>query len=228
MNLPASHIEPLFFEPYVPDQEVSILQLKSKFEKLGVDEKKSQLLARYLVEPQNQVEVIYNENNKASQQEVIEILNDTIGHYFLYVDQEEKADDKKTAHEGMLIKMVVDNFGRQRASLVEEFGDMDLESRGALKLDELKHAISSCDEDVDPKVLDYMIYYVFTRSKNAERMEYQTLIQLIDEHLQQKEKEHSATRKSRPESSSPEKIKARNVGKKSSSSDNSSSKGGMG
>lgn len=98
MNLPAAHIEPLFFEPYVPEQEVSILQLKSKFEKLGVDEKKSQLLARYLVEPHNQVEVIYNENAKATQQEVIEILNDTIGHYFLYVDQEDKADDKKTAH----------------------------------------------------------------------------------------------------------------------------------
>ena len=102
--------------------------MKSKFEKLGVDEKKSQLLARYLVEPQNQVEVIYNENAKATQQEVIEILSDTIGHYFLYVDQEDKADDKKTAHEGMLIKMVVDNFGRQRASLVEEFNDMDFES----------------------------------------------------------------------------------------------------
>ena len=51
MNLPASHIEPMFFEPYVPEQEVSILQLKSKFEKLGADEKKSNLLARYLVEP---------------------------------------------------------------------------------------------------------------------------------------------------------------------------------
>ena len=59
-------------------------------------------------------------------------------------------------------------------------------------------------------------------------MEYNTLIQLIDEHLQQKEKEHSATRKSRPESSSPEKIKARNRGKKSSPSNSSSSKNEMG
>lgn len=228
MNLPAAHIEPLFFEPYVPEQEVSILQLKSKFEKLGVDEKKSQLLARYLVEPQNQVEVIYNENAKATQQEVIEILNDTIGHYFLYVDQEDKADDKKTAHKDMLSKMFVENFGRQRSSLIDEFNDMDFETQGVLKLEEVKYAIVTCDEDVDPKVLDYMIYYVFTRSKSAERMEYNVLIQLIDEHLHQKEKEQSAAKRSRPESSSPEKIKARNVGKKSSTSNSSSSKNGMG
>ena len=228
MNLPAAHIEPLFFEPYVPEQEVSILQLKSKFEKLGVDEKKSQLLARYLVEPQNQVEVIYNENAKATQQEVIEILNDTIGHYFLYVDQEDKADDKKTAHKDMLSKMFVENFGRQRSSLIDEFNDMDFETQGVLKLEEVKYAIVTCDEDVDPKVLDYMIYYVFTRSKSAERMEYNVLIQLIDEHLHQKEKEQSAAKRSGPESSSPEKIKARNVGKKSSTSNSSSSKNGMG
>ena len=155
-------------------------------------------------------------------------MNDTIGHYFLYVDQEDKADDKKTIHEEMLTKMVVDNFGRQRSSLIDEFHDMDFETQGIIKLEEVKYAIHTCDEDVDPKVLDYMIYYVFTRSKSAERMEYNTLIQLIDEHLQQKEKEHSATRKSRPESSSPEKIKARNRGKKSSSSNSSSSKNGMG
>lgn len=52
-ELPSTGIDPLFFEPYIPQQEVSILQLKSKFETLGVDEKRSQSLARYLVEPQN-------------------------------------------------------------------------------------------------------------------------------------------------------------------------------
>ena len=52
-QLPVNHIDPLFFEPYIPQQEVSILQLKSKFESLGVDEKRSRSLARYLVEPQN-------------------------------------------------------------------------------------------------------------------------------------------------------------------------------
>ena len=65
-GLPSTHIDPLFFEPLIPKQEVSILQLKSKFETLGIDEKRSQSLARYLVEPQNQSEIIYNENAKAT------------------------------------------------------------------------------------------------------------------------------------------------------------------
>ena len=110
--MPSTHIDPLFFEPLIPKQEVSILQLKSKFETLGIDEKRSQSLARYLVEPQNQSEIIYNENAKATQKEVIDMLNGIIGHYFLYVDVAEKADDVKTIHEEVLKKMIVDNFGR--------------------------------------------------------------------------------------------------------------------
>ena len=40
------------------------------------------------------------------------MLNGIIGHYFLYVDVAEKADDVKTIHEEVLKKMIVDNFGR--------------------------------------------------------------------------------------------------------------------
>ena len=65
-ELVSSNIDPLFFEPYIPQQEVSILQLISKFDALGVDKKRSQSLARYLVEPQNLPEVTYNENAKAT------------------------------------------------------------------------------------------------------------------------------------------------------------------
>ena len=110
-GLPSTHIDPLFFEPFIPQQEVSILQLKSKFETLGIDEKRSQSLARYLVEPQNQNEIIYNENAKATQKEVIDLLNGIIGQYFLYTDDAEKADDLKTIHVEKLQKMIVDNFG---------------------------------------------------------------------------------------------------------------------
>jgi len=52
-ELVASNIDPLFFEPFIPKQEVSISQLKSKFETLGVDENRSKSLARYLVEKQD-------------------------------------------------------------------------------------------------------------------------------------------------------------------------------
>ena len=86
----------------------------------------------------------------------------------------------------------------------------DYEEEGILTLSQVREAIVSCDEEVDDKVLDYMLYYVFIRSQSADRMEYKTLIQMIDEHLQARERVQSAQRKNRPESSSPEKIKARN------------------
>ena len=47
------------------------------------------------------------------------MLNGIIGHYFLYVDIESKADDVKTMHEDLMKKMVVDNFGRQRTNFVD-------------------------------------------------------------------------------------------------------------
>jgi len=55
-----------------------------------------------------------------------------------------------------------------------------------------------------------MLYYIFIRSQSADRMEYKTLITMLDEALAAKERAQSAQRKNRPESSSPEKIKARN------------------
>ena len=74
----------------------------------------------------------------------------------------------------------------------------------------MSEAIISTDEEVEDKVLDYMLYYVFVRSESADRMAYKTLIAMLDEHLQARERAQSAQRKNRPESSSPEKIKARN------------------
>lgn len=47
----------------------------------------------------------------------------------------------------------------------------------------MREAIVSCDEEVEDKVLDYMLYYVFIRSQSADRMEYKTLITMLDEHL---------------------------------------------
>lgn len=49
----------------------------------------------------------------------MEGLNSIIGHYFLYVDDEAKADDMRTMHEDILKKMVVDNFGRQRSNFLD-------------------------------------------------------------------------------------------------------------
>ena len=52
----------------------------------------------------------------------------------------------------------------------------DYEEEGILTLSQVREAIVSCDEEVDDKVLDYMLYYVFIRSQSADRMEYKTII----------------------------------------------------
>jgi hypothetical protein len=65
-ELPPTKIAPLFFVPFAANKEVSISELKAKFDGLGVPAKKGVLLARYLIEPLNQAEVVYNENAKST------------------------------------------------------------------------------------------------------------------------------------------------------------------
>lgn len=47
----AYQIKDYFFKPYSSEQAVSISKLKDMFELNGFSEKKSELLARYLIEP---------------------------------------------------------------------------------------------------------------------------------------------------------------------------------
>lgn len=66
------------------------------------------------------------------------------------------------------------------------------------------------NEQLEQSVLDYMLYYVMVRSQDADKMEYKTIIRLIDSLLAAQPRVQSASKKSRPESSSPEKLKLRN------------------
>ena len=63
-----------------------------------------------------------------------------------------------------------------------------------------------------------MLYYVLVRSESPELMQYNLLIELLDNLIGQQSRAASAQRKNRPESSSPEKLKMRNPGKAAQSS----------
>ena len=54
---------PLLFDEqrYDSDAEVTINELRQKFEGLGLNSKKSTQLARFLIEPPSQGEIIFNE-----------------------------------------------------------------------------------------------------------------------------------------------------------------------
>jgi hypothetical protein len=60
-ELTSQAIKGLLFSPYKEGMEISIADLKVKFESLGVKAPKSLLIARYLVEPQKGGEVIFSE-----------------------------------------------------------------------------------------------------------------------------------------------------------------------
>ena len=64
---------PILFEEgqYDRNQQISISELKVKFESLGVQSKKSLQVARYLVEPVNEEDFIVNESASLKSQEVL-------------------------------------------------------------------------------------------------------------------------------------------------------------
>jgi hypothetical protein len=59
-ELTSMQMQNLFFAVST-DSEVSIAQLKTKFENLGVKPQKALLLARYIVEPKSGGDVVFNE-----------------------------------------------------------------------------------------------------------------------------------------------------------------------
>lgn len=107
-------------------------------------------------------------------------------------------------------KLVIENFGRYRETLVEALRCEDYDEEGLLELSQLQEAISTVNEELETSVLDYMLYYVLVRSESPELMQYNLLVELLDNLIQTQSRAASAQRKNRPESSSPEKLKMRN------------------
>jgi hypothetical protein len=81
--------------------------------------------------------------------------------------------------------MIVDRFGRSKQAFIDNLQCEDYEEEGILDLVQLREAISSFDEDLEETLLDYILYYVFIRSKSPDRMEYSVLIKLINDGLEQ-------------------------------------------
>ena len=110
-------------------------------------------------------------------------------------------------------KLVLENFGTLRDALNEALSCEDYEEEGLQELSQLHEAITSVNEDLEGSVLDYMLFYIFSRSENQDNMCYRVLLDLLDSQLELKARSSSATRRYRPESSSPDKLKIRNAQK---------------
>ena len=194
-ELAPNNMAPLLFEEdgFEADAEISINELRQKFENLGVQSKKSTQLSRFLIEPPSQGEIIYNENCKASCEEVVTKLQKLIGQYHLYrAEGTDFDDDPAYVQEEYMKKLVLENFGRFRDTLVEALGCEDYDEEGLLELSQLQESISTVNEDLESSVLDYMLYYVLVRSESADKMQYKVLVDLLDTLINSKTRVASA------------------------------------
>ena len=75
----------------------------------------------------------------------------------------------------------------------------------------LKEAFTTLDIDIDPELWEYLLFVVYSKSESLDKMRYSALFEILDGRVSVGSTE-GAQRK-RPESSSPEKLKARNKDK---------------
>ena len=147
------------------------------------------------------------------------VLIQLIAPYHLYqaVESDDKLEtvvnDQQYVQEEYMKKLFLENFDTLRDTLEEALSCEDYEEEGLLELSQLHEAIISVNEDLEKSVLDYMLFYIFSRSESYESMRYRVLLDLLDSLLEQKARSTSATRRNRPESSSPDKLKIRNAQK---------------
>lgn len=91
-ELTSQAIKGLLFNPYKEAMEISISDLKVKFESLGVKAPKSLLITRYLIEPQKGGEVVFSENTVSTQKNIVDQLYELVGPYKIYSDVQHGVD----------------------------------------------------------------------------------------------------------------------------------------
>ncbi|CDW71575.1 UNKNOWN [Stylonychia lemnae] len=196
-------IHEFFFKPYVKDQEVTVGQLTDIFETNGLTEKRSRLLARYIIEPKEGPQVVDSDETSTSQLEVVKVLSGMVGHFKIYNDSNQVKKNNEA-----LTKLFQKCKGTLRDSLQLE----DYEDDGTVPLSAFNEAFDNLDISIDKDLKDYLIFVIYQRSESLDKMNYPVLFDLIDGKIaagQLSVGSNDGSRK-RPESSSPEKLKARN------------------
>ncbi len=101
---------------------------------------------------------------------------------------------------------------------MDSFQLEDYSEEGTVSLKYLKEVFVTLDIKLEPEVMDYLLFCVFSKSESTLRMKYQLIFDLAEGRFPQthmscsSEGANGGLRK-RPESSSPSKIKARNQNK---------------
>ena len=211
-HITMDNIHQLIFNDLDLNEQVSIAELRDGFIDLGIPVSKALLMARYLIEPPTQGEVMFNEQAMSTQGEIVRELREIIGHYRLFkAEGYDIEDDTNYVAEEYMKKVVFETYGKKKEAFQESLHSEAVQ--GKLSLQDLYEALKSVDENADQVVIDYMLYSVYKRYLDTENLQVDHLLEMLNDAIKKQTRAQSASRKSRPESSSPEKIKMRNVHK---------------
>lgn len=83
-------------------------------------------------------------------------------------------------------------FKEHKQSLAEALAVEDYQESGYTELTAVKEAITSVCDDVDIQLLDWLLWYVYSKSEGLDRMEYRCLVRLLDTASQPKQRVQSA------------------------------------
>ena len=95
----------------------------------------------------------------------------------------------------------------------------DYEEEGYVAMAAIKEAFQTLDIEIEEELLDYIFYTLYQKTQSVDQMSYNILIDMIEGNFTDPILSHApgstdgAPSRKRPESSSPEKLKARNKDK---------------
>lgn len=137
--------------------------LRDIFETNGIPDKKSLLLARYIIEPQKEKELVLSEDISMSQKMIIAGLEGLIGHYKIYNDN-----NLAKKYTDILTKILHPCKNTLKDTLMLE----DYDEEGTIPIGAMKEAFITLEVDIDEEVLDYLLFVVFSKSESTEKMRY--------------------------------------------------------
>jgi hypothetical protein len=81
------------------------------------------------------------------------------------------------------MKMIaVEVLMKHRKSLSDALSSEDYEETGIIDLNQVREAITSvCEDEIDDNLLDWLLFFVYSRSEHIDRMEYRVLINMLDD-----------------------------------------------
>lgn len=86
----------------------------------------------------------------------------------------------------------------------------DYDEEGAIPASAFRESFVNLEIDIDDELMDFVLYVIYQKSESIDKLRYSVLFEMLDGKLPGLNATSSEGGRKRPESSSPEKLKARN------------------